>query len=94
MRAVQHASPSAQQVTVSISIDHPGRMELPPSNGRAGGLARARSAIRAPDGTFLSHSEIEAVLAERSERHARGGRARAAWARRATDGTFLPGLAQ
>jgi len=57
--------------------------------GRAGGLARARTAWRYFDGTFMSQSvKLETRVAE-YERSVVGGRARAAKALRAPDGTFL-----
>jgi hypothetical protein len=65
-------------------------LRAPNPRGRAGGLARARSAWRYWDGTFMPESEkSEAYLAD-YERYAAGGRARAAQAARASDGTFLP----
>ncbi len=63
-------------------------MRAPLPRGRAGGLARARSAWRYLDGSFMPDSEkFEASLLE-YERYAAGGRARAAQARRMRDGTF------
>lgn len=57
-----------------------------------GGRARAKSAFRGKDGTFLSTAEVDALLdeiaAEEYERHAPGGRARAAGALRGSDGRF------
>jgi hypothetical protein len=65
-------------------------MRAPIPRGRAGGLARARSAWRHFDGTFVPESaKTEAQIAE-YERYAAGGRARAALATRSTDGTFSP----
>jgi hypothetical protein len=58
--------------------------------GRAGGLARARTAWRYIDGTFMPESEKSEAYREEYERFAAGGRARAAQARRASDGSFLP----
>jgi hypothetical protein len=59
---------------------------------RAGGLARARSAWRHFDGTFMPESaKIEAQIAE-YDRYVAGRRARAARAARSRDGTFLPCL--
>ena len=64
-------------------------MRAPLPRGRAGGIARARSAWRYFDGTFMPESaKLEAVVAD-YERYAAGGRARAAEATRATDGTFM-----
>jgi hypothetical protein len=64
-------------------------MRAPLPRGRAGGLARARSAWRFFDGTFMPESEkVEARLAD-YERYAAGGRARAARAVRSADGTFM-----
>jgi hypothetical protein len=62
------------------------RAPLP--RGHAGGLARARSAWRHFDGTFMAEStKLEARVAG-YERYAAGGRARAARALRNSDGTF------
>ncbi len=61
----------------------------PPPRGSAGGLARARSAWRYFNGTFMPDSEKEATYFEQYERHAAGGRARAKKATRNSDGTFL-----
>jgi hypothetical protein len=65
----------------------------PLPRGKAGGLARARSAWRYQDGTFMRESEREAAIEEwklaEYERYARGGRRRAALAQRAANGTFL-----
>jgi len=67
-------------------------MRAPRPRGRAGGLARARSAWRYLDGTFMPESEkSEAYLAD-YERYAAGGRARAASASRNRDGTYLSGI--
>jgi hypothetical protein len=57
--------------------------------GSAGGLARARTAWRYLDGTFMPESEKEAAYLEEYERYGKGGRARSATAMRASDGTFL-----
>jgi len=64
-------------------------MRAPLPHGRAGGLARARSAWRYFDGTFMPESEMTFAFLADYERYAAGGRARAATARRASDGTFL-----
>ena len=65
-------------------------MRAPLPRGRAGGLARASTAWRYFDGTFMPESEkSEAYLAD-YERYASGGRARAARASRNKDGTFAP----
>jgi hypothetical protein len=58
--------------------------------GRAGGLARARTAWRYFDGTFMPESEKEAAYFGDYERYAVGGRIRARTARRHPDGTFAP----
>jgi hypothetical protein len=58
--------------------------------GRAGGLARARTAWRHPDGTFMPKSEKWEAYRDDYERQAAGGRARAAGAERYRDGTFAP----
>jgi hypothetical protein len=62
------------------------RVQLP--RGHAGGLARAQTAWRYFDGTFMPESEKESAYFEEYERHAAGGRARARSARRLSDGTF------
>ncbi len=63
-------------------------MRTPLPRGRAGGLARARSAWRYFDGTFMPESEkSEAYLAD-YERYAIGGRARAANVLRRPNGRF------
>ena len=62
----------------------------PLAPGKAGGLARARTAWRYLDGTFMPESEkIEAHQAE-YECRAAGGRERARTAKRYSDGTFAP----
>lgn len=63
-------------------------MRTPMPHGRAGGLARARSAWRYLDGTFMPEWEKDEAYRAEYDRYARGGRARAASARRASDGTF------
>ena len=60
----------------------------PIPRGRAGGLARASTAWRYFDGTFMPESEKLEAYREEYERYAAGGRTRAASARRASDGTF------
>ena len=65
-------------------------MRAPLPRGRTGGLARARTAWRYFDGTFMPESEKEAAYAEEYERYAKGGRARAASASRSGLGSFLP----
>jgi hypothetical protein len=63
-------------------------MRAPLQRGRAGGLARARSAWRYFDGTFMPESEkFEADRLE-YERYARGGRARANNGERDANGRF------
>jgi len=57
--------------------------------GRGGGLARARTAWRYVDGTFMPESEKQKVYREEYERYAAGGRERAAHATRAADGRFI-----
>jgi hypothetical protein len=64
-------------------------MLAPLPRGSAGGLARARTAWRYLDGTFMPESEKEAAYLEEYERYAKGDRARSATAIRASDGTFL-----
>jgi len=63
-------------------------MRMPTPRGRAGGLARARSAWRYFDGTFMPESEKLKADRLEYERYARGGRARATRAVRNSDGTF------
>jgi hypothetical protein len=62
----------------------------PLPRGKAGGLARAKTAWRFFDGTFMPESEKWEAYREEYERHAKGGRARAARVHRARNGTFLP----
>jgi len=64
-------------------------LRAPLLRGRAGGLARARTAWRYFDGTFMPESERYEAYREKYERYAAGGRVRAAGAVRAADGTFL-----
>jgi hypothetical protein len=63
-------------------------MRAPLPRGRAGGLARARTAWRYFDGTFMPEWEKPEAYRLEHERYARGGRARALRAQRADDGTF------
>jgi hypothetical protein len=63
-------------------------MRAPLPRGRAGGLARARSAWRYFDGTFMPESEKEAAYLEEYERYAAGGRTRAALGVRDARGRF------
>ena len=65
-------------------------MRAPIRRGRAGGLARARTAWRFFDGTFMPESEKLEVFRLEYERYAAGGRARARSAHRDQNGTFLP----
>jgi hypothetical protein len=66
-------------------------MRAPLKHGHTGGLARARTAWRYFDGTFMPEStKLEARVAE-YERYAAGGRARATRALRNSDGTFAGG---
>jgi MTH538 TIR-like domain (DUF1863) len=60
----------------------------PPPRGRAGGVARAKTAWRYLDGTFMPESEKEAASLDECERYAAGGRARARSAVRASDGNL------
>ena len=61
--------------------------------GRAGGLARAQTAWRYSDGTFMPQraraAAIEELEKQDYERYAAGGRARAMNAPRAPNGTFV-----
>lgn len=78
------------------------RAPLPrPPRGHAGGRARARTAWRYSDGTFMSNAKLAKLQVEvqermdsaaqsEYERYAAGGRGRAAQAQRAPNGTFLP----
>ena len=63
-------------------------MRAPLPRGRAGGLARARTAWRYFDGTFMPESEKEAAYLEEYERYAAGGRARAVLGVRDARGRF------
>ncbi len=67
-------------------------MRRPLRRDLAGGRARARSAWRYADGTFMSEGQRTATIEEFEiadyERYAAGGRARARSAQRWPDGTF------
>jgi hypothetical protein len=63
-------------------------LRAPIPRGRAGGLARASTAWRYFDGTFMPESERLEAYREEYERYAVGGRTRAARALRNSDGTF------
>lgn len=77
---------------IGAAIEHFAQaMRAPIPRGRVGGLARARSAWRYSDGTFMPESEKFEAYCEEYERYAAGGRARAAVANRAADGTFIRG---
>ncbi len=65
-------------------------MRRPLPRGRSGGLARASTAWRFSDGTFMPESVKFEAYQEEYQRHAAGGRSRARTAVRASDGTFLP----
>jgi len=65
-------------------------MRAPLPRGRAGGLARAQTAWRHFDGTFMRESEKNEAWQAEYERYAAGGRARAQRAERGTDGRFMP----
>jgi len=89
----------AIRITASHGLEAAGAIEkglrgmvAPLSRGKAGGLARAQSALRYSDGTFMSEDEHQVAIEEfqlaKYERYAAGGRARAATALRAPDGTF------
>jgi hypothetical protein len=65
-------------------------MRAPLKHGHTGGLARARTAWRYFDGTFMPESEKREAHVIEYERYAAGGRARAAAATRLADGTFGP----
>lgn len=76
------------------------RSPLRPPRRLAGGLARARTAWRHPDGTFVTNVEVAVLEAEREdrqdsvglaqydERYPAGGRARAKNASRYAEGAF------
>jgi hypothetical protein len=65
-------------------------MRAPSPHGRAGGIARARTAWRYFDGTFMPESEKFEAYRLDYERYAAGGRARAMRAARRPDGKFMP----
>jgi hypothetical protein len=65
-------------------------LTAPLPRGKVGGLARARTAWRYFDGTFMPESMKWEAYCEEYERFAKGGRARAASANRLADGTFAP----
>jgi hypothetical protein len=83
--AVQRGIPAARAIESGLRA-----AVAPLPRGRAGGLARARSAWRYRDGTFMPESERFEAYREERERHAVGGRARAKRAARYVDGTFAP----
>ncbi len=60
----------------------------PLTRGRTGGLARARSAWRYFERTFMPESGKVQAYRRGYERHASGGRARAATTARNADGSF------
>lgn len=64
-------------------------MRAPLPRGRSGGLARARTAWRYFDGTFMPDSEKFEFYREEYQRYATGGRARAASALRGPNGRFV-----
>jgi len=64
-------------------------MVAPLPRGKADGVARAQSAWRYFDGTFMPESEKQEAYRDEYERYAAGGRARATRARRAPNGTFI-----
>ena len=63
-------------------------MRAPLHRGRTGGLARASTAWRHFDGTFMPESEKWDAYRDEYDRHAAGGRARAAIASRDTPRRF------
>jgi hypothetical protein len=82
--AIREGVEAAEAVAMGLRA-----MAAPLRRGKAGGLARARTAWRFLDGTFMPESKkLEACL-EAYERQAAGGRARAATAQRSTDGRFI-----
>ncbi len=64
-------------------------MRAPLPRGRAGGMARASSAGRYFDGTFMPPSEKREAYRLDYERFARGGRVRATLGLRGPDGRFV-----
>ncbi len=64
-------------------------MRRPSPRGRAGGLARVRTAWRYFDGRFMPESNKSEAYRMEYERYAAGGRARAACARRSVNGRFI-----
>jgi len=94
--SIAHITAAAQTaLVVGASVERFAQaMRAPLPRGRAGGRARAKTAWRYLDGTFMPESGQLAATNEFEfeayERHAAGGRARASNARRAEDGTFLP----
>ena len=92
-RELAAAATLAQQgCRAAHAIEHALRAigAAPLPRGKAGGLARARTAWRYDDGTFASDSLKEEASRAEYERYARGGRQRAASAHRYEDGTFAP----
>ncbi len=92
-RELHAAATFAQQgCRAAHAIQHALRAigSAPMPRGKPGGTARARTAWRWDDGTFMSDSAKEEANRAEYERFATGGRARAAGAQRAANGTFLP----
>lgn len=80
-----------QGLEAAEAVEHGLRGILAPlPRGSAGGLARARTAWRYLDGTFMPEREKELAYLQEYERYAKGGRTRAATAERFADGTFAP----
>jgi len=81
--------PQARSITIAAQDDRAPAPAPIVSRSRAGGLARAATAIRSPDGKFVGADTIAELFEEDREAKARGGRARARAARRSADGRFL-----
>ena len=88
---------TAIELAARQGIDAAGAIEkglsaivAPLPHGKAGGLARASTAWRYFDGTFMPASQKAVAYRGEYERFAAGGRARALGAQRARDGRFLP----
>lgn len=84
--AIRLSLPAARAIEAALRAT-----AAPLPRGKAGGLARARTAWRYTDGTLMPEEEKIEAYREEYERHAAGGRSRASRAPRALDGTFLSG---
>jgi hypothetical protein len=90
LREIHKAAELAVRHAAALAIEKGLRAAAPLPRGGAGGLARARTAWRYNNGTFVPEVEKFEVYRQEYERYAAGGRVRAARTLRTSDGTFLP----